>query len=337
MGNRNSSCQNKNGKKGKADTVYSLKKNDVDSIYNAIEEMQKKFQISSSGVAKIDIYADTDRGIFLPYIVDKDAFSFAQKMFGEDKLDSETPHYLEFITCNQSVSDINEKYRVHHRTPDHVCRGNCKCIAEMYEVRKSKYQPAEDLDVPSIEFVTATPTIEKKTLYGGKKDDLSPTSDDDDDVSSTSENDEDYDNNDDDFSETSDTDEVKKKKKQKKNNEEDDKVDEDDLDDDIDDESDDANRINFEQSDVSTSDLYEMSKRLFVSSDGGENTDDSDTSDYGLDGDDESVERFISQNMSRPKRNNLFDSEERDILDMNSSSSIRPTKKMSTRHNSKYH
>lgn len=332
MGNRNSSCQNKNGKKGKADVVYSLNKTDADSIYGAIEEMQKKFQVSSSGVARIDIYADTDRGIFMPYIVDKDAFSFAQKMFGEDQLDSETPHYLEFITCNQG--DVNEKFRVHHHTPDHVCQGNCKCIAEMYELRKSKYQPVADLDMPSIEFVTATPTIEKKTLHGGKKDDLSPTSDD---ISSTSENEEDDDNNDNDFSETSDTDDIKKKKKQKKNDETDDEVDEDDLDDDIDDESDDANRINFEQSDVSTSDLYEMSKRLFISSDGGGDDSDNDTSDNGLDGDDESIERFISQNMSRPKRNNLFDSEERDILDMNSSSSIRPTKKMSTRHNSKYH
>lgn len=121
------------------------------------------------------------------------------------------------------------------------------------------------------------------------------------------------------ISTTSDKSNDKKKKELKEENDEDieddDLIDEDDEDEDleeIEDEEITDNEDGFEQSDISSSDLYKMQKRIFQS----ETTDNFDDLSQSTEDTTERVREAMNRMQSR---NNIFDSEDREILDIETS------------------
>jgi hypothetical protein len=178
---------------------------------------------------------------------------------------------------------------------EHPCKGgDCGCTTKIYDVND--------------------PFFKRKPVQMGGADD-----DDDDDDDELALSDSDEDDNGEDIPK-------KKKKQNKEKGEDDDDDDDDDEDLDIDDEDITEDGLILENSDITSSDLYKMQRNYFRS-----NT----ISDYSEDGFTDAVEKAMDKGKSKPKYNDkLFDTEDRNILDLSSSSGLnkRPKKR-----NSKYY
>lgn len=313
MGNNNSSQGNKSN--NPMDDIHEK----VNDMYNRI--MGKNYETSTSKTNNyskqriksllndddndqyfvqsfsydVDVFTDPNKGINLPYL--------RRSNLMDSDLSSDGPKYIELIVC-QGPGDINdlrrqqvERYAVHKEEPDHDCRANCPCIRPQVPhdtFSPTSEEPKANTQVPN----QPAPTGQ----VGGQKNDddtLSPTSDDD--TTTT----------------TSETKEKKKKNKKKDEDENDEDIDDIEIDDEDEDTED---GFMIEQSDINTSDLYKMQKRIFRS--------DTDTEDNYTDKVRDAMNTYN-------QRRKLFDSEDQDILGMNSTTDDyikRPTNR-----NYKYH
>lgn len=104
----------------------------ADEIYDRVWDGNKNIYIER----RVEIFADPLRGISLPYISDKDAFSSENNY--NQILSSENPRYIEFIVCNGNMEEFIQKFPVGKSTLDHECDGNCRCIEGVIEVLGDK-------------------------------------------------------------------------------------------------------------------------------------------------------------------------------------------------------
>lgn len=266
MGNNNSSQEGKR--------TSSKDKNPVDflgDLYGMPEKsMEEKEQwISDMKKHATHIYKQTVEQY--DYMVDRNGNKLPYMVQSESRIDpvvSDNPKYIELMICKGDIKDF-EKYVVHSDIPDHDCKGNCKCTKEIIEVKRPIYG---------------------KRMTGGGDDD---------------------DDDEDEFSETSDENmtEIMKKDKKKKKDEDDDEWEEEDDDEDDDDielDNEEEDGYILENSDITSSDLYNMQNRIFTSDTESEMfTDDTFTDE---------VEAAMKKVNRRKK---MFSTEEREILNMN--------------------
>ena len=305
-----------------------------------------------------DIYIDPERGIALPYESPKygtQASEYSSQDLttsGYNPTTSENPKYIEFIVCKGDLHDFRrEKYAVNKDQPDHECRANCECIEQIIKIEKINNKLImSPLSVsPTSSEPGRSPKIcgahGRESMQGGAN--VNMTSESPEEITDSDEI------NDEAFSETSDisttdTTPINKPNPQKKNKKKfsgsNDNINADDLeledvvdddaiiDDETDDDDDDLEGIEDEditedgliidQSDISSSDLYRMNSRIFGSETDTEN--------------DEEFTEMVAQAMDKAnQRKTLFDSEDKDILNMNSSSEKYTQKR--TQKNNKYH
>ncbi|QGR54027.1 hypothetical protein [Moumouvirus maliensis] len=296
--------------------------------------------------SNVDIFHDPTNGISLPYINDRETY---YSDIDPRIIASENPRirYVELEICDDGdIHKVREKYAVNRTQPNHNCGANCKCLGSEsscnivdQKVFYNNYSP------------TSAEPVEKRQVYqiqqGGQNPDLTSidntsTELNSDLTSSTS-------INNDDTSEPS----FKNKKitdKNKKISDNslifdsddiktedislDDEDDEDEMLEDIDEELEELG-FDYDQTDVTTSDLYNLQKRIFQSSDS-QNYNNSESSLDDLDNEldeDETTEnvRWAMQRINL--RNTLFDKEDNDIMQMNSSDIY---KSGATRKNNKY-
>ena len=268
-------------------------------------------------------------------------------------ISSENPKYIELIICQSDMNElVKEKFAVNRDIPDHECKGNCECIGKLIKINRSNGKT-------TLHPLTLSPTSSEPGKKISSKETCPPMKGGADKVLTTdSSDDEDEGEKNDMFSETSElvvepnkNKNKNKKNQNKKNNNGDnddlgiDDVDNDDAeniisDDDIEDEPDDDDEdlegiededitedgLLFDQSDITSSDLYRIQSRVFGSE---TDTEDNLESDIGFT---EKVEAAMNQANRRKK---MFDSEDRDILNMNSPTDRYLRKPF--RKNNKYH
>ena len=289
-------------------------------------------------------------------------------------MSSENPRYIELVICKDDIHQVREKYAVHKGIPNHDCGKNCKCINGDCEMYKSVFSPSPRSSIgPKKDF---SPTSSDVAVYeirqigsvspdarGLKK--FSPTSTEPRINSAPRQ-----------FSPTSSEDNVRdidvsefkqliggasnddqRSKKKKSNLDDTDDEDEDDDDEDLEDiEEDDITTeegFKLDKNGIRTSELYEMQKRIFSSSDSDDVEDtvqrlrdldrdserrieNRDRENRGLDDDQEMFSDRVRRELKRMgnNRSKIFNSEDRAILDMNSPSE--KYMKRSTRKNEKY-
>ncbi len=139
MGNNNSSQEKipETSNVSKKNTAAS--QTISDNMYAKADELYGKiFEDDQT----LEMYRDPSRGISMPYISDKNAYS--SETIHDTMVSSENPRYIEIVVCkcngngSADISERNEKYAVHKSKPDHDCRGNCNCIQEIIEITGNK-------------------------------------------------------------------------------------------------------------------------------------------------------------------------------------------------------
>lgn len=252
--------------------------------------------------------------------------------FGSDSNISEGIAYVEFI-CQDSSNLNKERYAVNHITPDHDCQCNCECVRKTADVTSDN----DTALVYQLSPTSSEPTKKKNSatcqLKGGANDDtddiFSETSDIDSDknkktkkIKKEKSDDSEEEEDDDDVLEFVDDDEEENNNNNNNNNNDDDDDDDEELEN-IEDETT-ENGLFLEQSDITSSDLYRMQSRLF----------DSETETENINSDIDFTEKVRDAMDRISKRKALFNSEDREILDMKSSTD-RYSKK-TYKKNSKY-
>ncbi|AZL89280.1 hypothetical protein QKC54_gp0552 [Megavirus baoshan] len=314
--------------------------------YKNSDEIYPEQYDKNGYVNHLNVYNDPNHNIYLPYISDKKDFDSDY----EPTIVSDTAslRYVEIEICEDDFNKYKEKYAVNKSRPRHDCGPNCPCIGDSESCIISRQNNIEqDIYSPTSE----NPYI--KNMKGGANNILSNTSINDnnditsDMLSTTSDSDM--------LSATSDSDNtsepnftlrknngINKSNNKSLNNKISDNNlifdsddinttvsidDEDDTDDeileDIDDEIEESG-FAYDKSDIATSDLYEMQKRIFQSSDydNRDNELSTDFSDNSLNiNDDDDTTENVRWAMQRINlRKTLFDEEDNDILQMNSPS-----------------
>lgn len=284
----------------KRDTTSPVKKNksaeDILSkqVYNRVDDMYNRLWLQKQPYENKQIDT-TLKKYKLPYTSET---NYDKQI----SLSSDDPHqYIEFIVCQGDLNKVNKKYPINLTKPGHHCNSECGCVMQLLEVYGDKielYDEQQSLSVTSPEFRNIffkQDQSPKKLMFGGRKE-----NDDDSIFSATSEE-----NN----SEVS-----KKKEKSKKEENES----EDDIFDEPDEENEDLEGLEeeditedgflIEQSDLNSSDLYRMQRRIFVS----------ETETPSQLTSDETTEKVRNAINKLNVRNSMFNSEDRKILDLNS-------------------
>jgi hypothetical protein len=228
--------------------------------------MEEKRDYEMDNIYDIDVLFDPYRGIEFPYLK-------KQPSLNSESISSDVPKYVEFIVCESSnrMDDFRkeqiERRAIHKRQPDHVCKANCPC---MNNINSIVSQTSEDFPPHPQGLRQQPPAVlmsdsenPKKFMFGGKNSSSSSSNT----LSSTT------------SSESSSSSSVGDI----------------DIGDDDDDEEDEDGFM-MEKSDINTSDIYKMQKRIFRSE-----TETDDSNNYN-------------------RRDKLFNSEDRNILDLNSTS-----------------
>lgn len=293
--------------------------NEADAIYEKLSKqpyIEKKYT---------EVIYDPVKGTAYPY---ESPHHFGSETSPNPVASSEGPKFVEFI-CQNNDAVEKERYAVNHETPNHDCRCNCECIDKIVELRNEDSRTIlYPLSTTSSDPVDKNAASKTCNLKGGAK---------------KNSNDSDI------FSDTSDIDtkvDKKNNKKNKKNKNDDDDDDDDEvldmededepadddddnLEEDADEDDDDMEELEniedeeiaedgilFEQSDITSSDLYRMQSRVF-----GSETD----TEYGNNDDDDNLEsdydfteqvRYAMDRINQ--RKTMFNSEDREILDMKS-------------------
>ena len=346
MGNKNSTPKNK------VDTSQPVLTDDIydtaDVIYlrTTGDDADKGFYVERSTV---EVYTDPVRGLTLPYIADRNAYPvpYQTESLFDPTMSSENPRYVEIVVCRGDLEEKGERFAVNKQQPDHECKGNCYCIEEIYQITKMNKPTvlsatSSERTGPQKKAASKTPAKCKPMVGGsylmkGGQDDMMNTDTSPEEITESEEE------NDLAFSPTSDmsdttTSPAKPKEQQKKkkpaemfdtsdNDEEqlDEDVDDDDEDLELDEEEVTEDGYILQLSDITSSDLYKMQRRIF----------ESETEDEGgLDDDDETTDRVREAMRKMNARGNMFDSEDRAILNLTSSTEKYMNKP--TRRNDKY-
>lgn len=228
-------------------------------------------------------------------------------------ISSDDPHqYVEFVVCQGDLNDVNKKYPINLTKPGHHCNSDCGCIMQVLDLHGDKIDiyndPKDDQTYsatsPDLRHILANTKsrLPSKLMFGGKK------TNDEDSI----------------FSDTSEDEKRKKKDKSKKEEDEDDIFDEpDEEDEDLEGlEEEDITEDGFliEQSDLNSSDLYRMQRRIFVSET--ETPTKRSNQKYLVEPSqltsDETTENVRNAINRLNVRNSMFNSEDRKILDLNS-------------------
>ncbi|ANB50685.1 hypothetical protein [Powai lake megavirus] len=300
-------------------------------------------QYDKNGYVKhLNVYNDPKHNIYLPYISDKKDFDSDY----EPTIVSDTAslRYVEIEICEGDFDKYKEKYAVNKSRPRHNCGPNCPCIGDSEScIIRRQNNIEQDIYSPTSE----NPYV--KNMKGGANNVLSNTSINDDSditsdmlsVTSDSDNISDSDNTSEPNFTSRKNNGINKSNNKSLNNKISDNNlifdsddinttitidDEDDTDDeileDIDDEIEESG-FAYDKSDIATSDLYEMQKRIFQSSDYDNHNNElsTDLSDNTLNIDDDDTTENVRWAMQRINlRKTLFDEEDNDILQMNSPS-----------------
>lgn len=335
MGNNNSSQGNRSiNPSNNTDPINDFQQT-VNNMYDKIMGREYKYQPQQQNIDS-DVFRPTVDSDYDVLSTNKGSFPY---MISNNRLSESDPtttsdiRVIEIYDCDTNIDENDvekananvKRYVVHKKKPDHQCGANCPCIQEK---NRCLFSPVSTsiFDVEFSPAYTNNPNnskpsqnianINNKMQGGANMDDNLDNLDDEDTLSSTS-----------DISST--TEEPKKKDKNKKKDKYDDNDDDDEIDDDIDDNDlddedidDDLTEEGFiiEQSDINTSDLYKMQKRIFKS--------DTETEESYT----EKVRNAMNTYNQRKK---IFNTEDQDILGMNSSTEEYTRKP--TRKNSKYH
>lgn len=243
----------------------------VNNMYRQIMGSKKEYpkeekkDYEMDNIYDIDVLFDPYRGIEFPYLK-------KQPSLNSESISSDVPKYVEFVVCKSSnrLDDFRkeqiERRVVHRRQPDHDCKANCPCMNNINLIVSQTSDdfppppPPHPRDKPPAVLISSDSDHPKKFMFGGKKSDSSSDT-----LSSTT-------------TESSSSSSVG------------------DIDIGDDDDEEDEDGFMMEKSDINTSDIYKMQKRIFRSE---TETDDSNT--YN-------------------RREKLFNSEDRNILDLNSTS-----------------
>lgn len=264
-----------------------------------------------------DITSDTNmdtlivNGMVLPY----------ESVYGSDTNSEQNPKllisedikYIEFVQCDGNYNYRNERYAVNKKPPNHKCVANCNCIAEIYKIDNENELQKIFMEVPC----ENSPNMKGGANSATSSDNLSDLNRK---YSTTS------DINDEDIFENK----TNKNGKKGKINLPIDDLDEDDeelegLE--LDDEDITETGIAVSPDNINSSDIHKMQSRMFQSeTDSDIIYDDSDDGEYT-----EKVRKAISR---MENRNNIFDSEDQKILDMNSTTDKYMSRPIN--HNEKY-
>lgn len=122
---RNPALSNNFDAKDQRDQLERIKR----SVLQSADDIYAKIWDSGD----IQIYTDRRNNVELPYISDKKAYQ-SENLF-DPAITSEGLKYIEVIVCKGDLDELRENYAVNKNAPDHECRGNCKCIKHLFEVR----------------------------------------------------------------------------------------------------------------------------------------------------------------------------------------------------------
>ncbi|AGF85234.1 hypothetical protein QJ854_gp548 [Moumouvirus goulette] len=297
--------------------------------------------------SNIEVFHDPNNGVSLPYINNRDTY---YSDIDPRIIASENPRirYVEFEVCDDGdIHKMRERYVVNKTQPDHDCGANCNCLGNeaLCNIvdRRVVYDNYSPTSAEPIKYNSEKKYI-SQIQQGGQNQDLTSVDDtttelDTDIMSTTS-----VDDN------TSEPQFGNKKNQIKKISDNnlifdsddiktedislDDEDDEDEMLEDIDEELEELG-FDYDKTDVTTSDLYNLQKRIFQSSDS-QNSENSLNSMDDLENEfdeDETTEnvRWAMQRINL--RNTLFDKEDNDIMQMNSSDIYRSG---TNRKNNKY-
>ncbi|AQN68403.1 hypothetical protein [Saudi moumouvirus] len=296
--------------------------------------------------SNIEVFHDPVNGVSLPYINDRDTY---YSDIDPRIIASENPRirYVELEICDDGdIHKVRERYAVNRIQPNHDCGANCNCLGNEKSCNIVDRRVVYDNYSPTSAEPIENNIIRRQTQQiqqGGQNPDLTSIDDtstelNTDIISTTSD-----DNN---TSEPSFGDNNQNKKISDKDlifDSDDikpetisleDEDDEDEMLEDIDEELEELG-FDYDQTDVTTSDLYNLQKRIFQSSDSqnSENTVDS-MDDLENEFDEDETTENVRWAMQRINlRNTLFDKEDNDIMQMNSSDIYRSG---TTRKNNKY-
>lgn len=99
---------------------------------------------------QIEMFNDLEKGLSMPY--ESNRFTSNQpnlsSEFMDESITSEDPKYIELIICTEDSNESHEeRFAINKFDPDHLCKGNCHCVMELWKYQHVSTIPYSETSV----------------------------------------------------------------------------------------------------------------------------------------------------------------------------------------------
>ena len=168
MGSGRSKSNNNQFTKQQLQEIYDYyHRNNVETVYENNEQTLDHPEILIK--KKIEIFVEPRNGKKLYYQTQNPVI---QEIDSEKPIvTSENPRYVEFIVCNDNLTNLVERYAINKHQPDHECKANCQCIGSLFDAN-AKDEDNDNILTSSTKFILPegeySPTSDDQTYINGK-------------------------------------------------------------------------------------------------------------------------------------------------------------------------